>query len=186
MNAPLTALETLHFLCHNHHLQCQQVDPGMMPPERLDALARENPPVRPFRILTWAARHGFIISAWNLWEYHTNQVCENLPRKVARQRRESFVQWAARSFTANGKVLPDEVWFTAANNLRNVIVHYGTRATCPEALRKLEQARAAFRGITTYTDGYVDITADHVHELQFRIEEFILNTPLAAPRDGNP
>jgi hypothetical protein len=107
MHTSKTAEETLEFLWRNYVTLCEQVDLEAMPPDTLDVHIQQNSPVRPFRISAWLARQGYFISAWNLWEYYSRSLCQDLPIKAQKQSDESTVDWVARSLTANSNRFPN-------------------------------------------------------------------------------
>jgi hypothetical protein len=168
-----TARETLNFLWANYVKLGEQVDPGLMPPDILESHVQQNAPLRPFRIATWLTRLGFFISAWSLWEYYARSMCEGLPSKVKKMKRESTVNWVARSLAANNITFTDQDWFSSANSLRNLIAHNGGRIDNSRAKAMLAQSRVAFPEIEPWRDGYVNITDTDISELQVKIEEFI-------------
>lgn len=176
MHTPTTANETLDFLWNNYLTLCEQVDLDSMSPETLDVHIQQKSPVRQFRIAAWLARQGYFIAAWSLWEYYSRALCQRLPNKEQRARHQSTVDWVARSLTANNVAFTERTWFISANSLRNLIAHSGGRADGSRAKALLERSRLAFPALDTWQDGYLDLTHDHVAELQCKIEDFIRET----------
>lgn len=154
----------------------EHVDLEMMSPETLESHCEQNALVHPFVLAAWAARQGYYIAAWALWEYYSRCLCERLPNKEKRSAKESGVDWVGRSLAANLVGFPAENWFAGANSLRNLIAHYGARAVDEKANKLLERSRVAFPGLVTWKDGYVVIEHAHLVELQTKIDEFIRNT----------
>jgi len=167
------AKDMLDFLWNNHHILSEHVNLEMMPPDRLDALVAQKVLVRPFRISTSLANQGYFVSAWSLWEFYSNGLCDSLPIQLARSKKESCVEWVKRSLEANGKEFDDHGWFAGANALRNLIAHYCGRAVGVRAERLLAQARTVFPDLQLYQDGFVLVDHPHIAELQFRVENFI-------------
>jgi transcriptional regulator with XRE-family HTH domain len=172
---PAIALKFLEALFGNFRRLAEQVDLELMSCDRLDQLAKQNPPIGPFIRAAWFARQGFIISAWSLWEYFSRVFCEGLPNTVARSPRESCVAWVARSLAANGIAFPAYDWFAAANALRNLIAHFGARVVEPGARRYFEKAKevADFKNLNLFPDSYVSIEREHVTAFQWEIGEFL-------------
>lgn len=176
MHTPTTANETLEFLWYNYLTLCEQVDLDSMSPETLDIHIQQNSPVRPFRIAAWLARQGYFITAWSLWEYYSRNLCQRLQNKKQQAGCESTVDWVARSLTANDVTFTERTWFVNANSLRILIAHSGGRVDGSRAKSLLERCRLAFPDIDTWQDGYLDLTHDHMAELQSKIEDFIRET----------
>lgn len=101
---------------------------------------------------------------------------KSLPNKQRQARDESTVVWVTRSLTANGVTFTERAWFVSANDLRNLIAHSGGWAGGCRAEAQLKRSRLAFPSIDTWQDGYVDLTHEHVAELQGKIEDFIRET----------
>ncbi len=176
MHTPQTALETLELLWNNYLTLDEQVNLESMPYDKVESLRKQNSSIRPFRLSTWLACQGYYIAAWSLWEYYARSLCKSLSNKATKARKESTVDWVAKSLSANNISFQYYNWFRAANSLRNLIAHNGARVDSSRTEELLKQSRIAFPGIVTLQDGYIDLTHEHVSDLQFNIEEFIRET----------
>jgi hypothetical protein len=169
----MSARESLEFLRFNHFKLFEQIDPEMMPEATLRRQINQGAKVRPFRIATWSARQGFFISAWSLWEHTANKICDRLQLKERKQSNESAVGWIGRSLVANSRTFRDRTWFESANGLRNLLAHHGSRVIGDRSESLFTRCQAAFPGIETWKDGYVNILHDHLAELTVKIEDFL-------------
>lgn len=115
MSSAMSPREMLEFLRLNHHKLSEQVDLESMSEKTLQQHIDRSAKVRPFRILTWTARQGFFISAWSLWEYTANQLCEQFPVQTKKQSSELTIAWIGRTTAANGRTFRDQTWFESAN-----------------------------------------------------------------------
>jgi hypothetical protein len=175
MHSPATALETLNILWENYLSLAEKVDIEAMLPDTFAAHVEQRSPMRPLRIGSWVVRQGFFIAAWALWEYYSQCLCDGLPNKTKKQGGESTVDWVKNSLAANSIVFDDYQWFSSANCLRNLIAHYGARATSdmPKAKKLTERSRKAFPDLEEYRDGYISLQHEHLADLAIKIEDFI-------------
>jgi len=176
MHTAKTAHESLKFLWNNYVTLSEKVDLNFIPLDNLEELISEGASERPFRIAPWISRQGYYISAWSLWEYYARSLCNSMPERSAKDRSESTVGWVGRSLTLNNIVFEDLAWFECGNSLRNLIAHYGARATEPRSKSLLESCKSIFPDIDVWKDGYVNISHSEVADLQVKIEEFIIHT----------
>ncbi len=180
MHIASTANETLNLLWNNYSTLCVQVNPGNMSPETLEI--HRNSPLRPFRIATWLARQFIIIAAWSLWEYYSRKLCEHLPIQEKKVKHESTIDWVGRSLKANSIAFSNQTWFGDAYCLRNLILHNGCRVDTTKANTLFKRACDAFPNTTILPDHYIDLTNDHVAELQFNIKNFVDETAKSSPQ----
>jgi hypothetical protein len=170
------AREMLHFLTLNHQIVSRNVDLEMMP-DKLEDLAAQNAPVRPFWIATSLARQGFFISAWSLWEFYSHGFCESLPVKPNGP--GNCVERVRLSLEANGRRFPDHSWFAGAYALRNLITHHFGRVAAARAQEHFARACGAFPDLRLYEVDrcqYVLLEHTHIAELHVRIEDFLDDT----------
>jgi hypothetical protein len=175
MHTAELTLKTLDSLWSNYLLLGQQVDLDLMPSDRIDELDRQKVPVGPLWLAAWLATHGFFISTWSLWEYHSRSLCNGLPIKVS-EKGKSHVQWVAETFAANGMVFADHSWFVGGNALRNLIAHHGARAVGSDAERWWKKAQPVFPDLPLDPDGYLLIMHDQASTLKCKVDEFIRET----------
>jgi hypothetical protein len=172
MHSPEFALKTLELLRNNYLILGRIVDLELMSSERLDFVRTQNGPIQPLLISAWLSTQGFFISAWAMWEYHSQKLCEGLPNKQSKKNK-SHVQWVADTLAANGTSFAEKVWFDGGNAMRHLITHHATRAVGERAEELLGQARSAFPVLHVDADHYVRIGHDHAAVLTWKIEEFI-------------
>ena len=181
MHSKATAIETLKVLWQNYLTLGEAVDLDMMTPEALAAHIQRKSLVRPFTLAAWAARQGFFIAAWALWEYYSRKFCETLNHIEEKRGNESPVDWVARSLQANQLDFADKEWFRGAYSLRNLIAHHGARVAGPKAEGLLTRSQTALSDLQIFPDRYVAIEHAHVADLMSRIDGFIGKT---APSTG--
>lgn len=176
MHSFATAKETLKILWNNYLTLSGEVDIEAMSPETLEYHIEQKSPRRPKRIAAWLARHGTFIAIWALWEYYSCHMCAELGKKAKKIKKESTVDWIAKSLAENNIDFKDKEWFSSANCLRNLIVHSGARAIGSRPEKLLDRSKKAFPDLVTWLDGYVAIEDTHLAELMLKVEDFIFTT----------